>query len=88
MLRHSHTQLVYNFHRKTVEAASDIVGIMGKTRFADISSDDIMRRHRHEVRTLSELFPPVEEGCLLHGEGPERLQDIWNGKVGSRRWIY
>lgn len=84
---------VHNYHRKTVEAAADIVGIIGKKSFADISGTDIMRRiQENDVRTIAEYFPEVEQGCLLQGNGPQRLQEVWNisgtADVSTPRWIY
>lgn len=85
---------VYNFHRRTVGAACDIIGAMGKTTFKEVSDNDIMRRVTPDrVLTLSEHFPNVENGCLLDGRGPARLQEIWDGcdkspTSTSRRWIY
>jgi glutamate synthase domain-containing protein 2 len=89
--------LVFNYHNKTVQAASDIVGILGKHSFQELSGNDIMRRvTANEVRTLSEHFPTVEPGCLLSGMAPPRLQKIWD-EVGnqegrlvstSNHWIY
>jgi hypothetical protein len=87
--------LVYNFHRKTVQAASDIVGILGKTSFQDVNGNDIMRRVTpNEVKTLSEQFPLVESGCLLSCTAPPRLQRIWNDvdtvaeQKSIKCWIY
>jgi hypothetical protein len=94
--------LVYNFHRKTVQAASDIVGIIGKYSFTEVNGDDIMRRvTANEVRTLTEHFPSVEYGSLTLGTAPPKLQRIWNevsivhdsGKKESKKksakgWIY
>ena len=79
---------VFHYHLKTVQSASDIVGIIGHDTFSKISPKDSMRRVRQgEVATLSECFPEVNEGCLLNGTAPERLQDIWNNGT-ARRWIY
>jgi hypothetical protein len=57
-----------------------------------------MRRVREgEVRTLSEQYPLVDAGCLLVGQGPERLQEIWDSssvdsptehRYKRTRWIY
>lgn len=84
---------VYNFHKKTVNAACDIVGAMGKKSFSEVSGCDIMRRVTAEkVCTLSEHFPEVEPGCLLVGKASERLQAIWDGwesrTSSSKRFIY
>jgi hypothetical protein len=85
--------LVYNFHSRTVSSAGEIVGVLGKNSFRDLSPDDIVRRVRsNNVRTLSELFPEVENGCLRDGKGPERLQEVWNlggtKYASSGSWIY
>lgn len=84
---------VANFHRKTVEAAGAIVGAIGKTNFAAVGASDIMRRvTANDVRTLSEQFPEVESGCLVHGSAPEKLQKMWDhcdsGRADSTKWIY
>ena len=79
---------VYHYHTKTVQSASDIVGIIGHDSFSKLSPKDIMRRVRQgQVATLSTVFPEVEVGSFLEGNGPERMQDMWDRKV-SRRWIY
>jgi len=84
---------VYNFHKRTVHSACEIVGILGEDNFADLSPSDIMRRVRtNEVRTLSELFPEVQPGSLLDGTGPPRLQTVWerggSKDVSTKSWIY
>lgn len=84
---------VFHFHRKTVEAAADIVGIMGYDDFSKVTGNDIMRRTQpNKVQTLSEYFPEVQSSCLLDGSGPKRLQDVWDysetEEAVTRRWIY
>lgn len=78
-----------------MQAAADIVGILGKQSFRDVNGDDIMRRvTANEVKTLSEQFPTVQNGCLVSGTAPPRLQNIWNqvGNEAERNvtkcWIY
>jgi hypothetical protein len=78
-----------------VQAAADIVGILGKQSFHEVNGDDIMRRvTASEVKTLSEQFPTVQTGCLLSGTAPPRLQSIWdelsNGpeRKNAKCWIY
>lgn len=92
---HDKTHRVFHYHKRTVAAASDIVGIMGYNSFSDVKANDIMRRVDNSVRTLSELFPEVEAGCLVDGSGPNRLQAVWdrcvaedNKGITTRRWIY
>lgn len=70
---------VYNYQRLTVKSAVEIIGAMGNTSIDHVSSDDITRRVRsNEVKTLSEHFPNVENGSLLDGTAPQRLQSVWN----------
>lgn len=79
---------VYHYHKKTMESASDIVGIIGHESFAEMSPKDIMRRVKQgEVATLAECFPEVKPGALLKGDAPERLQHVWDHRT-SQRWIY
>lgn len=87
------TGIVYNFHQRTVHSACELVGVLGKTKFADLAPSDIVRRVSSDrVATLSELFPEVETGCLLHGQAPSRLQAIWDkggcNDVATTAWIY
>jgi len=89
---------VYNYHKRTVAAACDILASMGHTNFSDLTGDDIMRRVKDgEVRTFSEQFPEVEPGSLLVGKAPKRLQTIWDACSldtptaqlhNRKRWIY
>ena len=78
-----------------MQAAADIVGILGKQSFREVNGDDIMRRvTANEVKTLSEQFPTVQNGCLLSGTAPPRLQSIWNELSDGQKhkkakcWIY
>jgi glutamate synthase domain-containing protein 2 len=89
------TNRVYNYHSKTVQAAAEVVGTIGRESFVEVTGGDLMRRVRQgKIQTLSEYFPEVAEGCLLNGTGPKRLQDVWNTASGddssthTRRWIY
>lgn len=88
------THRVYHYHSRTVNAASEIVGIMGYTSFSDVQAHDVMRRMDNRVLSLSEYFPEVEPGCLVEGTGPSRLQAVWDGCTydtmmdSRRRWIY
>jgi hypothetical protein len=94
-LSHVHACMfpVYNFHHRTVASATDIVGIIGRHSFAELSPNDIMRRiNEHEVRTMAEHFPVVEPGSLVSGTAPSRIQEVWDYSGtehhSSRRWIY
>ena len=88
------TNRVYHFHRKTVQAAAEIAGIMGYSTIHSVTSNDIMRRvQTNVVRTLSEHFPEVEPGSLVAGTAKRRLQEAWDNcssdkATSNRRWIY
>lgn len=91
------THRVYHFHRKTVQAAAEIAGIMGYESIHSVTSNDIMRRiQSNVVRTLSEHFPEVEPGSLVTGTAKRRLQEAWDNcssdrekyHASHRRWIY
>lgn len=70
---------VFHYHRNTVNAASEIVGTIGRESFDKVSSRDIMRRVREgKVQTLAEYLPEVATGCLLNGIGPPCLQEVWD----------
>jgi hypothetical protein len=89
-----HLVVVYHYHRRTLDAASDIVGIMGKESFAEVTGNDIMRRvQAHTVLTLSDQFAEVEPRSFLDGTAPPRMQDIWDAAgteryVSAKHWIY
>jgi hypothetical protein len=69
---------VYNYHSKTVKAAAEIVGIIGKSELAQVNGNDIMRRiSEKEVKTLDEIFPAPAPGSLLVGTANSKLQDLW-----------
>ena len=57
-------------------------------------ADDIMRRvSEGEVKTLADHLPNVDAGCLILGNGPKNLQELWDdaGKSDPQRrrhWIF
>lgn len=83
---------VANFQARTVGSAAGIVGAVGKSSFAAVTADDIMRRVDGQVLTLAEKFPLVETKSLLDGTAPSRLQSLWNendfGCQAATKWIY
>lgn len=89
------TNRVYNFHKRTVQAAAEIVGTIGHDRFSELQADVIMRRvSDREVKTLADHLPNVDPECLLLGNGPKNLQELWDdtaksaGPQGRLHWIY
>lgn len=47
-----------------------------------------------EVKTLADHLPNVDPECLLLGNGPKNLQELWDdtaksaGPQGRLHWIY
>jgi glutamate synthase domain-containing protein 2 len=67
---------VYNYHRQTVLALSELVGASGLQSIAKINRQWIHRRiSRDSVRNYAELFPLVDEGAFLAGNIPPGLQE-------------
>ena len=72
-------------HRATVEAALELVGVGGLEGPEELRRYHVLRRiDAWQVRNLEELYPPVEPGALLRGEGPARLQRFWG--VAEKRF--
>jgi hypothetical protein len=69
---------VRNFHSKTVEYALDIIASMGLQGPHQVDPSMIVKRPTsNSSQTLAQLFPVPVKGSLIHGEGPEWLQNIW-----------
>lgn len=66
---------VARFHQQTIDAATEILSASGYEDFADLHRGLILRRTSEtRVSRLSEVFPPVERGCLLRGDIPEQFR--------------
>ena len=68
---------VASYHRKTVEAALDIMGAIG------LSSPEACERHHvtkrvsiAEAKTLAELYPLPSRGSLLNATAPKDIQGM------------
>ena len=79
---------VANFQRRTVETACEIVGAMGYATASSVSGGDIMRRfdESHGFKNYNEIFPwiNISPNCLVDGEGPKRLQGMWNESMPKK----
>lgn len=70
---------VANYHRKTVEAAMELVGAMGLQSPGEVDGRHIqVRVDGSRVMSYAEIFPPLEDGAFLRGTAPERLQRLWD----------
>ena len=69
-------------------AALELVGALGVASPAEVQPHHVMRRlSPHRAASYEELFPPVEAGALLRGDGPAGLQLSWDRALAqaSRR---
>ena len=72
---------VYKFHRKTVEAAMDLVLASGHVHPRKLSSGLIhIRGPNHIALTYAQLYPPLQSGELLTGGGAQGvgLKEAWD----------
>lgn len=70
---------VANYHHQTVLSTTELLGAMGLEK-----SGLVERRHMymrvataHGAATFEDLHPTPATGCLLNGDGPDKLQGIW-----------
>ncbi|MCB9684498.1 MAG: FMN-binding glutamate synthase family protein [Alphaproteobacteria bacterium] len=69
---------VASFQTRTVNAAMEIVGAVGLPSPEKLRRYHVSRRiSPTEVRTLAEIYPDIPKGALLTGEGPIRVQRLW-----------
>ena len=63
---------VATYHHKTVHAALEICGAAGYASPAELTPSDVWRRvTTNRVLTYAELYPTVEEGCLVKAGGKD-----------------
>ena len=66
---------VANFHRKTVESLMELLAAAGLRSPHEVKRQHIFRRTSlNEVKRYSEIFPYLEQGCLLQ---TETVPDSW-----------
>lgn len=70
---------VYNFHRNTLRALSELVSAAGLDHPSKLSAEHIVRRiSGNEVKLLANLFPFLKRGELLAGTPPyEVYRKYW-----------
>ncbi|MDH2237122.1 FMN-binding glutamate synthase family protein [Pigmentiphaga sp. GD03639] len=70
---------VYNFHRNTLRALSELVSAAGLDHPSKLSAEHIVRRiSGNEVKLLASLFPFLKRGELLAGTPPyEVYRKYW-----------
>jgi glutamate synthase domain-containing protein 2 len=68
-------QRIANFHQGTVKGVAELLAAAGLDLMSQLDRSLIYRRvSALEVMRLDEIYPPVEAGSLLRGEGDERFR--------------
>ncbi|MFT3981624.1 MAG: FMN-binding glutamate synthase family protein [Ferruginibacter sp.] len=77
---------VANYHRETVKSFTELLGAAGIKEPSQIRRSHIYRRvFMNQVTTFEDIFPPVEKGCFLNGEVPERYRRDFN-RANAESW--
>jgi glutamate synthase domain-containing protein 2 len=71
---------VANYHHTSMEALAELISIMGKDQLEDLEPADINRRvSQGSVKNYAELYPCIDEGCLLHTDcAPDSWASDWH----------
>ncbi|MEM9070786.1 MAG: FMN-binding glutamate synthase family protein [Myxococcota bacterium] len=70
---------VHNFHRKTIHSVLELIGAAGIKHPQDLRSHHVYRRvSPTAIRHLGEIYPWVEDRCLLEGNAPAELTEWWD----------
>lgn len=66
---------VYNFHKKTVHAAVDILSSAGMKGPSEANRTHIFRRvNQQDVKRYDQIFPLIVERCFVTGDIPKRYE--------------
>jgi hypothetical protein len=66
---------VYNYHKKTVHAAIDILSSSGIANPAELNRTHIFRRvNQQDVKRYDQIFPLVRANCFIEGDIPKRYE--------------
>ena len=78
---------VANYHHSSLETLAELLSILGKDRLEDLEPSDIQRRvSQGSVLNYAELYPRIDEGCLLHTDcAPDAWASDW-GQAMADRW--
>jgi glutamate synthase domain-containing protein 2 len=72
------SERVYNFHRATVEALTELVAAAGLDHPSQFAPAHFSRRvSPHEVMSFAQLYPTLEPGELLAGSADKRFEMAW-----------
>lgn len=77
---------VANFHEETVNAFVELLGAAGMDSPRELTRSHIYRRvFMNEVRTLEDIYPSLEPGCMLNGMIPEKYRQDYE-RASADRW--
>lgn len=66
---------VANFHEETVNSFVELIGAAGMEDPRQLTRSHIYRRvFMNEVRTLEDIYPSLEKGCMLNGNIPDKYR--------------
>ncbi|MEO6948230.1 MAG: FMN-binding glutamate synthase family protein [Ginsengibacter sp.] len=66
---------VANYHEETVNAFVELLGAAGIDDYTQLTRSHIYRRvFMNEVRTLEDIYPSLEAGCMVNGYVPEKYK--------------
>ncbi|MFT4653384.1 MAG: glutamate synthase domain-containing protein 2 [Patiriisocius sp.] len=66
---------VYNFHKKTVHAAVDIMSSSGISTPSELNRTHIFRRvSQQDVKRYDQIFPLMQPNCFVLGNVPKRYE--------------
>jgi glutamate synthase domain-containing protein 2 len=79
-------QRVANYHDETLKTFVELCGAAGIDDYKQLTRSHIYRRvFMNEVRTFEDIFPSLENGCIIKGNIPERYRTDFE-KASSKRW--
>ena len=71
-------QRVANYHASMIENLLELIAAAGLNNINELQSSHINQRvHGTDIRNYSELYPCVENGCLISNTAPESWQSDW-----------
>jgi len=74
----SKSQRVYNFQKKTVETAMEIIGSIGLDHPINLERTHVSKRiDQHIVLTYAQLHPEIPPNSLIDATAPDELRQIW-----------
>lgn len=78
---------VANYHHSSMETLAELLSILGKDRLEDLEPADINRRvNQGSIMTYAQLYPCIEDGCLLHTDcAPDAWASDWR-QAAAHSW--